>query len=82
MISARPPNAPTGRPPPIIFPKQLMSGSNSEALLSAAQRQSEPGHHFIKNEQRAVGLGDVAEKFQEARLGQDTIRRCREPVQQ
>ena len=26
MISARPPNAPTGRPPPMTFPKQLRSG--------------------------------------------------------
>jgi len=26
MISARPPNAPTGRPPPMTLPKQLKSG--------------------------------------------------------
>ena len=29
MMSALPPNAPTGMPPPMILPRQLMSGTTS-----------------------------------------------------
>ena len=43
---------------------------DAEPLLRAALGQAEAGHHLVENQQRAVGLGDLAEEFQIARLRQ------------
>src|SRR5256885_12286531 len=40
MISVRPPNAPTGRPPPMIFPKQLRSGRIPRSEEHTSELQS------------------------------------------
>ena len=72
MMSARPPNAPTGRPPPMILPKHVKSGVMPKPLLRAAAGQPETRHHFVENQQRAVRLRDFAQKFQIARLAADT----------
>ena len=39
-------------------------------FLRAAPGQPEAGHDFIKNQERAIVLGDFAEEFQKARAGQ------------
>ena len=43
---------------------------DAEPFLRAARRQAETGHHFVENQQRAVRLRDLAQKFQIARFGQ------------
>jgi hypothetical protein len=65
MISLRPPNAPTGSPPPITLPKQAQVRPNAEAGLGAAHAKSETGHDFIKDQQRAVVRGQFAQELQE-----------------
>ena len=79
-MSARPPNAPTGKPPPMILPKHRQVRRDAEALLRAAGREAEAGHHFVEDQQRAVLLRDLAEEFQVARLGQIQARRCPAPA--
>jgi len=47
---ARPPNAPTGSPPPIIFPKAAQVRRDSEPFLGAAKCQTKPGHDFVEDQ--------------------------------
>ena len=54
MMSARPPYAPTGKPPPTILPSTVRSGFCLQQLLGAAVGQPEAGHHFVVDQQGAV----------------------------
>ena len=54
MISARPPKAPTGSPPPMIFPRVVRSGRDTLDLLDAALGKAEAGHHFVEDQDGAL----------------------------
>ena len=56
MMSARPPKAPQGRPPPMILPRVVRSGCDVVELLCAAEGDAEAGHDLVEDEQRAVRL--------------------------
>ena len=62
----------------MTFPKHDRSGVDSEALLRAAFGETKASHHFIKNQQRAVRLCDLTQKFQVARLRQIQTRIARD----
>ena len=72
MISARPPNAASGRPPPTILPRSVRSGSDAVALLRAAARDAEARDHLVEDEQRAGRVAERAQRLEEARLGGTT----------
>ena len=52
-MSARPPKAPQGRPPPMILPRVVRSGCDAVELLRSAERDAEAGHDLVEDEQRA-----------------------------
>ena len=53
--SARPPYAPTGRPPPMILPRQVRSGLMPYNACGAARRRAEAGNDFVEDQHRAFG---------------------------
>ena len=55
-MSARPPKAAAGRPPPMILPRQVRSGVTPIALLRAAARDAEAGHHLVEDQDSAPCL--------------------------
>ena len=61
MMSARPPYAPTGKPPPTILPSTVRSGVSPKQLLRPAVGQAEAGHHLVVDQQRAVLLRQPAQ---------------------
>ena len=67
MTSARPPKAPTGRPPPITLPNAVRSGVTPSSSWRPAAAEPEPGDDLVEDEQRAdpVALGPQA--LEEAR---------------
>jgi hypothetical protein len=67
MMSARPPNAPTGRPPPMILPRVVRSGDDLLDLLHAAAADAEAGHDLVENEHRAVGGRGLAQVLRGSR---------------
>ena len=71
MISARPPNAASGRPPPTILPRMVRSGRDPEALLRSAAGDAEARDHLVEDQQRAGGVAERAQRLEEARLGRD-----------
>ena len=54
--SARPPKAPTGRPPPITFPKHHRSGRDPRPRRRPALAQPEPGDDLVEDQQGAGGV--------------------------
>ena len=73
--SARPPKAPTGNPPPTIFPKQVRSGSMPNTAWSPPGRRAE-GDDLVEDEQDAVfprdpsnRLGELGPDGQDSALG-------------
>ena len=66
MMSARPPNAPTGSPPPITLPNVIRSGAQPSTArvqpVHAGSAHPEAGHHLVGDQQRAVGVGDRGER--------------------
>ena len=50
------------------------------ALLRAAERHAEAGHHFVENQQRAVPRGDLAQRFQVAGRGRHAAHVARPPA--
>ena len=63
MISARPPNAPTGNPPPMTFPKQLRSGVMPNRSCAPPLARRNPVITSSKIKQRAVCPRDLAEEI-------------------
>ena len=59
MMSARPPTAPMGRPPPMTLPKVVRSGRTSYLRLRATRAEPEAGDDLVEHEERAdtVALG-------------------------
>ena len=49
MISARPPNAPTGNPPPMTLPNVDKSGVMPNRSCAPPLREAETRHHFVEN---------------------------------
>ena len=72
--SRRPPYAATGSPPPITLPSVVRSGVDAEALARAAGRDAEAGHHLVEDQQRAVLVGERAQRREEAGIGRDEAR--------
>ena len=64
MIFAGPATAPTGIPPPIIFPSMIRSGAMPMLSATGAETESEPGYNFVTNQKRAVVVRDFGERFQ------------------
>ena len=69
-MSARPPNAPTGRPAADDLAQGREVGPNAVAALNAPAADPETGHHLIEDQQRAVGLRQLAQAGEEAWLRQ------------
>ena len=57
MISARPPNAAAGRPPPITLPNVIRSPATPSQPVPAGRGHPEPGQHLVHDQQRAVSTG-------------------------
>lgn len=53
ITSRRPPNAPTGKPPPMTLPRQ-MNPAECRTLPCAPPRRAQSHHRFVHDEQRAV----------------------------
>ena len=66
MSSRDPPYAAAGSPPPMTLPMTVRSGSDAGELLGAAGRDAEAGDDLVEDEQRAVGVGALAQQLQEA----------------
>ena len=69
MISRRPPNAPTGMPPPTILPSVVRSGLMPYSCLRAAARHAKAGHHFVEDQHGAVLRAYLAQRFEEPGTG-------------
>ena len=68
MISARPPNAPTGKPAADDFAQRGQIGHDSVNFLRAAARDAKTGHHFIEDQERAVLRAFVAQRLEKTWL--------------
>ena len=69
MISAGPPKAASGRPPPSTFPKHDRSGVDAVAALGAGVAEAEPGDDLV-DDQQGAGVGAAApEAVEEAAAG-------------
>ena len=61
ITSARPPKAPTGRPPPMILPIVVRSGRTPKDLLEAADGEPE-GYDLVADEERPVLVGQTSRR--------------------
>ena len=55
-------------------------GRHAIALLSAASRHTEPGHHLVEDQERAVGGGELAQVLQEVPTRARRPPCCRRPA--
>ena len=69
ITSARPPNAPIGRPPPIDFARHNEVGLHAELARRSPVAGGDAGLDLVEDEHRAVALGDLAHCFEVAGLG-------------
>jgi hypothetical protein len=70
MISARPGDAASGKPPPMILPSVQMIGRHAIALLRAAIGEAEAGDDLVEDQHTRGGRRARA-GLQEAGLGRD-----------
>ena len=68
ITSARPPNAASGYPPPMILPSVVRSGRTPIAFLRATGGDPERDD-LVEDQQRPVAVGQRAQERQEVRLG-------------
>ena len=71
MMSARPPKAPTGSPPPMILPESGQVRDDLLDILNPPAGQTESGHHLVEDEQGAVRGAEVAQVREVARPRRD-----------
>ena len=62
MISAFPPKAAAGRPPPTILPRHVKSGFYSVQLLCAAIGDAKAGDNLIEYQHRFVGIAQLSQR--------------------
>ena len=62
------PKAASGKPPPIDFARQIMSGFTPKYSRRAAPAELGAGLHFVEDQQRAVLIAEFAQPFEEAGL--------------
>ena len=68
VAPAVPPNAPTGKPPPIDLASVTRSGCDAEVPGRAAVAGGDAGLDLVEDQQRAVALGDLAHRLEVAGL--------------
>jgi hypothetical protein len=73
MMSRRPPNAPTGMPPPMILPSVVRSGRTPYKRLRAAEGDAKSGHDFVEDQQRAGAIAFAAQRLEEAGRGRHAV---------
>ena len=66
-----PPKAPTGRPPPMILPKVVRSGSMPKRAWAPPKAARKPVMTSSKMSRAPYWRGDLAQAFEEAGPGQD-----------
>ncbi len=70
MYSALPPNAPTGKPPPIDLASVTRSGVTPSLLRGAAVAGGDAGLDLVEDQERAVPVADLTNRLEVPRLGQ------------
>ena len=71
MMSARPPYAAMGSPPPTILPIVVRSGLMPYSCCAPPNDEPESSHHLIEDQQRAVLLRHPSHAFEEAGPGRN-----------